>query len=71
MDRYPEEKVRFQIRRTERLGDELKIRTATPGRALRLGPLDAAGSVPSGPPGEMGTMDRSQPCISIMLKQFY
>ena len=36
----------------------------TPGRALRLGLLDAAGSVPSGPPGEMGTMDRSQPWAS-------
>jgi len=30
MDRYPEEKVRFQIRRTERVGDELKIGTARP-----------------------------------------
>ena len=28
MDRYPEEKVRFQIRRTERLEDELKSGTA-------------------------------------------
>lgn len=36
----------------------------TPGRALRLGLLDAEGSVPSGPPGEMGTMGRSQPWAS-------
>lgn len=28
MNRHPEEKVRFQIRRTERLGDEFKIGTA-------------------------------------------